>query len=81
MKITPKISNIVVENNSDNKNRWSLAIACWVGNEIREIFATGQTRGATLKNWFFQYYEGNVPEGARLPSGGNLIFLSWVEFK
>jgi hypothetical protein len=81
MKITSAIRNTVVRKAAKNQKKWSLAVSYWRGQEIYETFAIGNTKAETIKNFFFQYYEGNVPEGARLPSGRNLIFLSWVEFK
>ena len=71
----------VIRSNEKIKNRWSLAVSYWRGQEIAETFSVGKTKKEALKNWFFQYYEGKIPEGACLPSGRDLIFLSWVKFE
>jgi hypothetical protein len=60
-------------------HRWSFAVSYWVGQEIRETFSVGQTKAEALKNWFIQYYEGNVPEKPCLPSKKNTIFVSWIK--
>jgi hypothetical protein len=79
---TPKIRNTVVKTSEPIKNKWSLSVTYWKGQEILETFAAGKTREKTLENWFAQYYEGNPPErgACHLPRGNDLIFLSWVEF-
>lgn len=81
MKITPAIRNTTIETADPKQKKWSLAVSYWQGDEIAETFAVGNTRKETLKNFYTQYYGGDVPEGACLPGGRNLIFLSWVEFK
>jgi hypothetical protein len=80
MTTTPKIRYTEVATPEPIKNKWSLAVSYWKGQDILETFAVGNTRGQTLNNWYVQYYGGHLPEGARLPSGRNLIFLSWVKF-
>lgn len=77
---TPKISNTIVTTSEPIKHKWSLAVSYWKGQDILETFAVGNTRKQTLNNWYIQYYGGYIPEGACLPRGRNLIFLSWVEF-
>ena len=78
---TSVIRNTIVETTNPNQKKWSLSISYWQGQDIMETFSVGNTRKETIGNFFAQYYGGNVPDGACLPSGRNLIFLSWVEFK
>jgi len=73
-------SKKVIATTDKIKNRWSLAVAYWRGKEIQETFSVGKTKKEVLKNWFFQYYEGNLPEGACLPAERDTIFVSWVKF-
>jgi hypothetical protein len=80
MTRTPRSRNTTITTSEKIAHKWSLAVSYWAGQEITETFAVGQTRGATLKNWFFQYYQGDVPENPRFPSPKDIIFLSWVEF-
>jgi hypothetical protein len=80
MTQTPNIRNAVVKTSDPIKNKWSLAVSYWKGEDILETFAVGNTKKETLNNWYVQYYGGYIPEGAKLPSGRNLIFLSWLEF-
>lgn len=70
----------VIATNGEIKNRWSLAVAYWRGKEILETFSVGNTKKEALKNWFFQYYGGQIPEGACLPREQDTIFVSWVKF-
>ena len=81
MTRTPRSSNRTITTSEKIAYKWSLIVSYWVGQkEITETLAVGQTREATLKNWFFQYYQGDVPENPRFPSPKDIIFLSWVEF-
>lgn len=70
----------VIATTDEIKNRRSLAVSYWRGNEILETFSVGRTKKQALKNWFFQYYEGEIPEGACLPREQDTIFVSWVKF-
>jgi len=49
-------------------NKWKLTVHYWQGQTIIETLAVGKTKKETLMNWFFQYYKGNIPRGACLPS-------------
>lgn len=73
-------SERVIATTDEIKNRWSLAVSYWHGQEIRETFSVGKTKKEALKNWFFQYYGGKIPVGACLPSERETIFVSWVKF-
>jgi hypothetical protein len=77
---TEQTRTSVIATTSKIEHRWSLAVSYWRGKEILETFAAGNTKKEALKNWFFQYYEGKVPEGACLPSKRDTIFVSWVKF-
>jgi hypothetical protein len=73
-------SERVIATTDEIKNRWSLAVAYWRGKEILETFSVGNTKKEALRNWFFQYYGGKIPEGASLPCERDTIFVSWVKF-
>ena len=80
MTTTPRTRHSVVTTSEPIKNKWSLAVSYWRGQDILETFAAGKTKKQTLNNWYAQYYQGNVPENPRFPSSRDMIFLSWVEF-
>jgi len=67
-----------IATNEKITNRWSLAVSYWTGQDIRETFAVGSTKKQTLDRWFLQFYSGDVPSGACIPSSA--FFISWVKF-
>jgi hypothetical protein len=80
MMSTTEKRTTIIRTSEKIKNRWSLAVAYWRGKEIMETFSVGKTKKEALKNWFFQYYGGRIPEGACLPSDRDTIFVSWVKW-
>jgi hypothetical protein len=80
MTTTPRSTMKTITTDEKMNRPWRLAVSYWVGQEIRETFSVGKTRGEALKNWYFQYYQGNVPENPRFPSNKDTIFISWVKF-
>jgi hypothetical protein len=78
MTATPDTRHSVVTTSEPIKNKWSLAIAYFCGQEIRETFAVGATKQQTLDRWFLQFYSGSVPSGACIPDSA--FFISWVKF-
>jgi hypothetical protein len=80
MMNTTEKRTTIIRTSENIKNRWSLAVSYWRGREIMETFSVGKTKKEALKNWFFQYYGGRIPEGACFPSDRDTIFVSWVKW-
>jgi len=62
----------------NTKLKWRLRIFYWHGQEIRETFAVGETKKQTLDRWFLQFYSGDVPSGACIPS--HAISVEWSRY-
>ena len=78
MKTKTDTRTSVMKTTEPIKNKWSLAIAYFCGQEIRETFAVGATKKQTLDRWFLQFYSGSVPSGACIPESA--FFISWIKF-
>lgn len=78
MKIKLETRQSVVKTKEPIRNKWSLAISYWAGQEIRETFAVGETKQMAMDRWFLQFYSGSVPSGACIPESA--FFISWVKF-
>jgi hypothetical protein len=62
--------------------RWRLRIHYWTKTgypTIIETFAAGSTKKETLKNWFFQYFHGQVPENPRIPD--DALDIEWTKYR